>query len=218
MRLATLSALALLTLAGCAGSAGLPEPAPLPAPPRVRLPAAESPWTRAELPPSGAVLAQALPARLPGGQTRRDSLLAAMRADSVRAARADSLRAVAVADSLRAVAEAAERARRERARANERGRVIATGIASWYGERFRGRRTASGSRFNPDALTAAHRTLPFGTRVRVTNVRNGRSVVVRITDRGPFIRGRIIDLSRAAARRIGIAGIGRVRLERLPRR
>ena len=97
------------------------------------------------------------------------------------------------------------------------GRLIATGGASYYGERFRGRRTASGARFNPDALTAAHRTLPFGTRLRVTNVRNGRSVIVRVNDRGPFHGARIIDLSKAAARRIGMvqSGTARVRIERL---
>ena len=98
-----------------------------------------------------------------------------------------------------------------------RGRLVATGVASFYGERFRGRRTASGQRFDPDALTAAHRTLPVGTRLRVTHVRSGRSVVVRVSDRGPHVRGRVIDLSRAAARRLGIvrAGTGRVRVERL---
>ncbi len=101
--------------------------------------------------------------------------------------------------------------------AERRGRLLATGRASYYGERFRGRRTASGARFNPDALTAAHRRLPFGTRLRITNVRNGRSVVVRVNDRGPFHGNRIIDLSKAAARRIGMlrSGTARVRIERL---
>lgn len=70
--------------------------------------------------------------------------------------------------------------------------------ASWYGDRFRGNKTASGLRFNPDRLTAAHKTLPFGTKVRVTNIRNNKSVVVVINDRGPFIATRDIDLSRAA--------------------
>ena len=97
------------------------------------------------------------------------------------------------------------------------GALVGTGRASYYGEQFRGRRTASGQRFDPDALTAAHRTLPFGTRLRVTNVANGRSVVVRVTDRGPFHRSRILDLSKEAARRIGMvrSGTGRVRIERL---
>jgi rare lipoprotein A len=79
--------------------------------------------------------------------------------------------------------------------------------ASWYGS---GHRTANGERFLPDGLTAAHRTLPFGTRVRVTY--GARSVVVRINDRGPFIAGRAIDLSRGAARAIGLSGVGRVHL------
>ncbi|MEM6753127.1 MAG: septal ring lytic transglycosylase RlpA family protein [Cyanobacteria bacterium P01_C01_bin.38] len=82
------------------------------------------------------------------------------------------------------------------------------GIASFYGAYFAGKKTASGERFNPSKMTAAHKTLPFGTRVRVTNMRNGRSVVVRINDRGPFIRGRVIDLSRGAARVIRMTGRG----------
>ncbi|MEM9903421.1 MAG: septal ring lytic transglycosylase RlpA family protein [Cyanobacteria bacterium P01_D01_bin.44] len=89
------------------------------------------------------------------------------------------------------------------------------GLASWYGPGFHGRQSASGERFNQNALTAAHRTLPFGTRVRVTNVSNGRQVVVRINDRGPFSGGRVIDLSAGAARQIGLvnAGVGQVRME-----
>jgi rare lipoprotein A len=87
-------------------------------------------------------------------------------------------------------------------------------MASWYGPGFHGRRTASGETFNAGALTAAHRTLPFGTRVKVTNATNGRSVVVRINDRGPYVRGRVIDLSRAAARAIGMSGTARITLAR----
>jgi rare lipoprotein A len=83
------------------------------------------------------------------------------------------------------------------------------GKASWYGGKFHGRKTASGERFDQNALTAAHRTLPFGSKVRVTNLRNGRSVVVRINDRGPFGgRGRIIDLSRGAAKVLGMISDG----------
>jgi rare lipoprotein A len=82
------------------------------------------------------------------------------------------------------------------------------GTASWYGKAHAGRRTASGERFDPNALTAAHPSLPFGTRVRVKNLDNGRSVVVRVNDRGPFTGGRVIDLSRAAARALGSAGGG----------
>ena len=94
-------------------------------------------------------------------------------------------------------------------------RSLGTGVASYYGRRFHGRLTANGERFNMNAMTAAHKTLPFGTRVRVTNPRNGRAVTVRINDRGPFIRGRTIDLSRAAAQRIGMiqSGHARVQLE-----
>lgn len=89
------------------------------------------------------------------------------------------------------------------------------GKASWYGPKFHGRRTASGEVFNSNAMTAAHRSLPFGTRVRVINVKNGRSVVVRINDRGPFIRGRIIDVSAGAARSLGMInrGVANVRIE-----
>jgi rare lipoprotein A len=79
------------------------------------------------------------------------------------------------------------------------------GMASYYWE---GARTASGARFNPDGLTAAHRSLPFGTRVRVTNRSNGQSVIVTINDRGPFVGGRVIDLSRGAARAINMTGAG----------
>lgn len=90
-----------------------------------------------------------------------------------------------------------------------------TGIASFYAQGHDGRRTASGERFDMRDLTAAHRTLPFGTRVRVTNLGNGREVLVRINDRGPFARGRILDVSYAAARRLGFvgAGVARVKLE-----
>ncbi|MAU97430.1 MAG: septal ring lytic transglycosylase RlpA family lipoprotein [Fulvimarina sp.] len=82
------------------------------------------------------------------------------------------------------------------------------GNASYYGSRFHGRRTANGERFNMNAMTAAHKSLPFGTKVRVTNRRNGKSVVVRINDRGPYAHGRVIDLSKAAASRIGMIHSG----------
>lgn len=87
------------------------------------------------------------------------------------------------------------------------------GLASWYGGQFHGRRTASGLRFNQFALTAAHRTLPFGTLVRVTNQRNHKSCMVKITDRGPYAHGRIIDLSKGAAQAIGMPGVAKVSLE-----
>jgi rare lipoprotein A len=86
------------------------------------------------------------------------------------------------------------------------------GLASWYGEPFHGRTTASGEVFDMEALTAAHRTLPFGTVVEVLNLDNGRSITVRINDRGPFVSGRIIDLSRRAAGEIDMIGAGVVRV------
>jgi len=89
------------------------------------------------------------------------------------------------------------------------------GKAFWYGAAHHGRRTASGETFNRNALTAAHRSLPFGTRLRVTNAHTGRSVVVRVNDRGPFGGGRVIDISHAAARTIGLSGVGEVALARL---
>ncbi len=89
------------------------------------------------------------------------------------------------------------------------------GLASWYGGKFHGRMTSSGEMFDTNSLTAAHRTLPFGTIVKVTNLDNGRSVLVKINDRGPFVGGRIIDLSRAAALQLGMidTGVARVSLQ-----
>lgn len=89
-----------------------------------------------------------------------------------------------------------------------------SGIASWYGEPFHGRKTANGERYNMNALTAAHKTLPMPSKVRVTNLTNGRSLILRVNDRGPFVHGRIIDVSRRAARLLGFkdAGTARVRV------
>ncbi|MEO8020487.1 MAG: septal ring lytic transglycosylase RlpA family protein [Polaromonas sp.] len=92
--------------------------------------------------------------------------------------------------------------------ANEALTEFEQGKASWYGPRFNGRRTASGERYNMHELTAAHKTLPFGTLVRVRSLVNGKEVDVRITDRGPFSRDRVIDLSRAAAEALGMLGLG----------
>ncbi len=96
-------------------------------------------------------------------------------------------------------------------------RVVATssGQASWYGPGFYGNRTASGEVLRQGTLTAAHRTLPFGTKVRVTNLWNGRSTVVRINDRGPFTGGRVIDLAHGAASQLGVvaSGVAQVKLE-----
>lgn len=90
-------------------------------------------------------------------------------------------------------------------------------MASYYGKAFAGKRTASGEAFDPSDLTAAHRTLPFGSRVRVTDLSSGRSVVVRINDRGPFTRGRLIDVSQAAAHELNLIrrGHGMVRISLL---
>ena len=102
----------------------------------------------------------------------------------------------------------------------EAGEPIEGGRASYYGRELAGNPTANGERFDPSDLTAAHRTLPFGTRVRVTHARTGESVVVRVNDRGPFHDDRVIDVSRAAADEIGLtrSGTAEVELERLPRR
>ncbi|HEY4059588.1 MAG TPA: septal ring lytic transglycosylase RlpA family protein [Kofleriaceae bacterium] len=104
-------------------------------------------------------------------------------------------------------------------RNNETSSNVQTGMASWYGNELAGHKTANGERFDPSKLTAAHRTLRFGTMVKVTTVKTGRSVVVRINDRGPFSKNRIIDLSEAAARAIGMidAGSARVTLEVIER-
>jgi rare lipoprotein A len=90
---------------------------------------------------------------------------------------------------------------------------VERGIASWYGPGFHGKRTANGERYDMHRLTAAHRSLPFGSIVEVRNLDNGKRVRVRINDRGPFVRGRIIDLSYTAAKRIGMIGNGTARVE-----
>jgi len=96
--------------------------------------------------------------------------------------------------------------------------VTEVGLASFYADKYHGKPTASGETFDMNALTAAHRTLPFGTLVRVTQLDNNRSVVVRINDRGPFVAGRVIDVSRAAAEQLQItrAGLAKVRVEIVP--
>jgi rare lipoprotein A len=102
-------------------------------------------------------------------------------------------------------------------KAIETGRELQRGQASWYGPGFHGRRTASGERFNSYDMTAAHRSLPFGTRLRVVNETNGRAVVVRVNDRGPFAHRRIIDLAKGPAQQLGLtsAGTSYVSLHRL---
>lgn len=99
--------------------------------------------------------------------------------------------------------------------AAERPTHSEVGLASWYGKPYHGRQTASGRIYNMFELTAAHRTLPFGTRVRVTNLENGRTVVLTITDRGPFVSGRVLDVSLRAAQELRFQnkGLARVRVE-----
>jgi rare lipoprotein A len=121
-----------------------------------------------------------------------------------------------VISSLPGVADAKSRSKRLHiAQASAQTHSGHSGTASVYGtkgDRYSGGRTASGERVNSGALTAAHKTLPFGTLVRVTNRRNNKSVVVRINDRGPFVRGRVIDLTPAGARAIGFSGLAPVSL------
>nr|WP_245429745.1 septal ring lytic transglycosylase RlpA family protein [Microvirga subterranea] len=88
------------------------------------------------------------------------------------------------------------------------GKELQRGTASWYGPGFHGRRTASGERFDSSDMTAAHRSLPFGTKLRVVNEANGRSVVVRVNDRGPFAHRRIIDLAKGPAQALGLTSTG----------
>lgn len=99
-------------------------------------------------------------------------------------------------------------------------KLIETGKASYYANKFNGRKTANGQTFRNSKRTAAHKTLPFGTKVTVTNIRNGKSVTVRVNDRGPFVAGRIIDLSKKAARKIDMVqeGVGDVKIRYRKRR
>jgi rare lipoprotein A len=108
---------------------------------------------------------------------------------------------------------AIERVAQPESVAADTGRAIGGGVASYYGNELAGHRTASGERFDPGQLTAAHRTLPLGTKLRVTNPANGKSVVVRVNDRGPFARGRVLDLSKSAASQIGLVARGSGRVE-----
>lgn len=114
------------------------------------------------------------------------------------------LASIAVALGLLPVLATDDAAHAQRAQAV----FVQHGIASWYGPGFHGRKTASGERFNQNDLTAAHRKLPLGTKATVTNLRNGKTIVVEINDRGPYARGRILDLSKAAADRLGMKSAG----------
>jgi len=103
--------------------------------------------------------------------------------------------------------------KQESTRVSEKAGHRETGIASWYGRPYHGRTTASGETYDMNAMTAAHRTLPFGTRVLVKNLENGKTVKLTINDRGPFIKGRIIDVSRKGARVLGFENQGLVRVQ-----
>lgn len=94
-------------------------------------------------------------------------------------------------------------------------KVTQSGKASYYADKFQGRKTASGETFKQNRMTAAHQTLPFGTKVKVTNLDNGRTIKVRVNDRGPFVSGRIIDLSKKAARKLGMvqSGVANVKIK-----
>jgi rare lipoprotein A len=98
-------------------------------------------------------------------------------------------------------------------RTNRSRRWLQVGLASWYGSHFQGRTTAAGERFDMNQMTCAHPTLPMGTWLRVTNLKNRKTAFVRVNDRGPVLEGRIVDLSFAAARTLGLASVGQVRLE-----
>lgn len=124
--------------------------------------------------------------------------------------------AAKVKESARALSPVVENRMTEEAeKAAAATKPLGRGEASYYGRGFAGRPTASGETFNPAEMTAAHRTLPFGSKVRVTNTNNGRAIVVRINDRGPFAHNRVIDLSQGAAERIGMihSGTAQVKLE-----
>ena len=124
-------------------------------------------------------------------------------------ARAEQPSQPATARPVTAWADSVHAALARHARRVAHHTFVQSGLASWYGHAFDGQRTSSGARFNPRQLTCAHRTLPLGTRVRVTSSETGRSVVVTVNDRGPYAgQDRIIDLSRAAALRLGMVGSG----------
>ena len=95
----------------------------------------------------------------------------------------------------------------------ENAAMVSSGVVSWYGGKFHGRKTASGEVYDKSELTAAHKTLPFGTKVKVTNIRNGKSVVVEINDRGPYVKSRVLDLSQAAFNEIGHTNSGVMQVE-----
>ncbi|MDQ3058194.1 MAG: septal ring lytic transglycosylase RlpA family protein [Pseudomonadota bacterium] len=206
-----LAASVLTLLAGCTTLPAAPRASPVPAPasqPAAQMPfppsSAPSPEAVAEPPADGAAQSSASPSRL-AAFTRR---LLGKRAAPV----AQPAEPVAVAQAEQ---PKPEKAVDEKYRlTGEAALELERGHASWYGSRFHGRRTASGETYDKYALTAAHKTLPFGTIVRVRSLTLGREVNVRINDRGPFAPGRVIDVSEAAAEALGLtsAGVARVSL------
>lgn len=161
---------------------------------------AQSAEAEEELPPASA--ATALPAFTPSAQAQFDEALAELEGNLATATIPDH-----AVDMSTVEPELGPRIRED----------MGQGVASYYGARFAGRPTASGEAFDPADYTAAHKTLPFGSRLRVTNPRNGNSVIVRINDRGPYARGRVLDVSRAAAEELGMirSGHATVQLELL---
>jgi rare lipoprotein A len=123
------------------------------------------------------------------------------------------LMAIAMGVTGSAIASSAPTALAKVPASNEGRGQAQIGTASWYGGRFNGRKTASGERFDMNAFTCAHRTLPLGSWLRVTNLSNLKSIFLRVNDRGPVPRSRILDLSRGAARMLGITGLGKVEIE-----
>lgn len=152
-----------------------------------------------------------------GGRTLNDPNVNSLKARVSRSARV-GLSRVALLGALTAAASFSDAANANSYAYGATGKSSGqqVGRASWYGPGFHGRRTASGQTFNQHGLTAAHPRLPFGSRARVTNLHNGRTVEVTINDRGPYRGGRIIDLSRAAAKRIAMNGTAPVRVTVLP--
>jgi len=166
-------------------------------------PAGQTEQGRAARPPRGQSNPRSQPPRPAAGRTRTQGAVAKAKAPKQ-------------LDAPQPIPSAAA----HRSTAHRRKPYRLLGTASYYGRELRGRRTASGEPFNPKAMTAAHKTLPLGTRVRVTNLRNGKSVDVTINDRGPYTGGRIIDLSKGAARKIDMirSGTAKVRLEVLAKK
>ena len=168
------------------------------------LPSPPTPDSPSSPPPGPVVMAPAPPAAAPRSRIA-DLIDRRLR----RSAETPAAAPVAEAPAVPAVPETPEAPVDEKYRlTGEAARELERGHASWYGGQFHGRRTASGENYNKYALTAAHKTLPFGTIVRVRSLKHGREVEVRINDRGPFAKGRVIDLSQAAAEALGLTATG----------